>query len=70
MSDAEIELLARRVAELIRPEEPWLSKAEIARHFGCSTRSIELAMKDGLPYRPIFGRSKFRVSEVQAWRDN
>jgi hypothetical protein len=57
------------VAELIRPEEPWLGKAEVAKHFGCSTRSIEIAMKDGLPYRPMFGRSKFRASEVQAWLD-
>jgi hypothetical protein len=65
----EAELIARRVAELVRPEEPWLSKTEVAKHFSCSTRSVEIAMRDGLPYRQLFGRSKFRASEVQAWLD-
>jgi hypothetical protein len=69
VTEHECELIARRVAELIGLEEPWLGKAEIAEHFGCSTRSIELAMKKGLPYRLIFGRSKFRASAVQAWLD-
>ena len=44
-------------------------EADIAKHFGCSTRAIELAMREGLPYRVFFGRSKFRASEVQAWLD-
>jgi hypothetical protein len=30
-------------------------------------RAIEYAMKEGLPYRVLFGRAKFRVSEVEAW---
>ena len=69
VTENEIELVARRVADLIRPEEPWMSKNDVAAHFACSTRSIELAMRDGLPHRPLFGRSKFRASEVQAWLD-
>ena len=70
MTDHEVELIARRVAELVRPEEPWLTKEAAAKHFGCSPRSLELAMHGGLPYRTIFGRPKFRASQVQAWVDD
>jgi hypothetical protein len=47
--------------------EPWLDKAGIAQHLGCSVRSIEFAVRDGLPHAVIFGRKKFRASEVEAW---
>ena len=68
MTDQQIELVARRVAELIQPDEPYLDKAEIAAHLKCSTRTIELEMRDnGLPYYVMFGRSKFKASEVECW---
>lgn len=47
--------------------EPWLDKRGVAQHFSCSVRSIEGAMTRGLPYATIFGRPKFRASEVEAW---
>lgn len=47
--------------------EPWLTKAAAARFWGCSERTIEYAMKDGLPHATIFGRPKFRPSECEPW---
>jgi hypothetical protein len=47
--------------------ESWLDKRGLAAHLSCSVRSIELAIVDGLPHAIIFGRAKFRASEVEAW---
>lgn len=71
MTVQQCELIARLVAELIRPEEPYLDKAGIADYLKCSTRTVEFAMRDdGLPYETLFGRSKFKASKVQAWVDS
>lgn len=47
--------------------ERWLSKREVAAHYGRSTRWIELRMREGLPSRMLGGRRAFRLSEVEAW---
>jgi hypothetical protein len=47
--------------------ERWLDKRACAEHFGCSVRSIELAMTEGLPYAVIFGRPKFQATDVEQW---
>ena len=47
--------------------EPWLDKRGLAAHLGCSVRSIEYAVRDGMPSAVIFGRVKFRASEVERW---
>lgn len=47
--------------------ERWLDKRGLAEHLCCSTRSIESAQAEGMPHAIIFGRVKFRVSEVEAW---
>ena len=49
--------------------EPWLSKRQIADHFGRSTRWVELRVREGLPSKMIGGRRGFRLSEVEAWID-
>ena len=62
--------LAAKVADLVvaRLEpRPWLDKRGIAEHFSCSTRSIEQAMAEGMPYAVAFGRPKFRPAECEAW---
>ena len=46
---------------------PWLDKRACAQHFGCSVRSIELAMTEGLPHAVIFGRIKFQTTDVEEW---
>jgi predicted DNA-binding transcriptional regulator AlpA len=47
--------------------EPWLSKRQIAGHYGRSTRWVELRMREGMPSRLIGGRRGFRLSEVDEW---
>lgn len=62
--------LAAAVADLIAAKlEParWLDKPGIAEHFSCSTRSIENAMKEGMPHGHSWGKAKFRASECEAW---
>jgi hypothetical protein len=49
------------------PAEPWLDKRGLATHLACSVRSIQTALAEGLPHAVIFGRIKFRVSEVEPW---
>jgi predicted DNA-binding transcriptional regulator AlpA len=47
--------------------EPWLSKRQIAAHYGRSTRWIELRVREGLPSRMLGGKRAFRLSEVDTW---
>jgi hypothetical protein len=47
--------------------EPWLDKRGLAAHLSCSIRSIQTALAAGMPHATIFGRAKFRVSEVEPW---
>lgn len=49
------------------PIEPWLDKRQLAAHLACSLRSLEHALAEGMPHAVIFGRIKFRVSEVEPW---
>lgn len=49
--------------------EPWLSKQQVAGHYGRSTRWIELRMREGLPSRMLGGRRAFRLSTVDAWME-
>jgi predicted DNA-binding transcriptional regulator AlpA len=47
--------------------EPWLTKKQLAAHFGYSTRWVELRVREGMPSKLIGGRRRFRLSEVEAW---
>lgn len=47
--------------------EPWLDKRALAAHLSCSIRSIQTALTEGMPHAVIFGRVKFRVSQVEPW---
>jgi len=49
--------------------EPWLSKQQVAGHYGRSTRWIELRMREGLPSRMLGGRRAYRLSTVDAWME-
>jgi len=49
--------------------EPWLSKQQVADHYGRSTRWIELWMREGLPSRMLGGRRAFLLSIVDAWME-
>ena len=45
----------------------WLDKRGLAEHLCCSVRSIQVALAEDMPHAVIFGRVKFRVSEVEPW---
>jgi hypothetical protein len=47
--------------------EPWLDKRGLAAYLACSVRSIQTVLAEGMPHAVIFGRVKFRVSEVEPW---
>jgi hypothetical protein len=47
--------------------EPWLDRKALAEHLGCSVRSVELRMAEGMPCWRVMGRVKFRISEVEPW---
>jgi hypothetical protein len=52
----------------LRPgSEPWLSKRQIAAHFGFSTRWVELRVREGMPSEVFSGRRRFRVTECEQW---
>jgi hypothetical protein len=44
--------------------EPWLSKREIAREFGVSTRTVE---RQGWPCLPVGGQNRYLRSQVEAF---
>ena len=47
--------------------EPWLDKRGLAEYLACGVRTIERGLTEGMPHTIIYGRVKFRASEVQAW---
>jgi hypothetical protein len=47
--------------------EAWLDKKAAAKHWACSTRSLDYAIREGMPHAVVFGRVKFLVSESQPW---
>ena len=47
--------------------EPWLDKRGLASYLACSVRSVETALAEGMPHARIFGRPKFKPSEVEPW---
>jgi hypothetical protein len=47
--------------------EPWVSKRQVAAHFGFSTRWVEMRVREGMPSQVIGGRRRFLVSECEAW---
>jgi hypothetical protein len=46
---------------------PWLDRKALADHLGCSVRSVELRMAEGMPCWKVMGRVKFLVDEVTPW---
>lgn len=52
-----------------RRDEPWITKAELARHLSLSTRTIERWVVHGLPHSEPFTGShpRFRRSDCEVW---
>lgn len=52
----------------LRPgAEPWVTKRQVAAHFGYSTRWIEQQVKAGMPCQRWGGRLRFQISAVETW---
>lgn len=49
------------------PGDPWIGKAQFARHLGMSTRWVEQRMREGMPSRMLAGRRQFKVSACEDW---
>jgi excisionase family DNA binding protein len=47
--------------------EPWMTKAQIARHLKVTTRTVERWQHEGLPFHPVRGVNRYRASEVDGW---
>jgi hypothetical protein len=66
-----LEAIERRLAALAEDRSKvtklWLSKKELSRALGVSTRWIELRMAEGLPHREIAGGKKFQLTACEAW---
>lgn len=60
-----------RAKRTARKDEPWVDKAAIARHLGCSRRTVSRYMQAGLPFRRRFEHShpRFQVGAVDEWME-
>ena len=47
--------------------ERWLSKREVADHYGFSVRWVEIQIGLGMPARLIGGQRRLRLSQVDEW---
>jgi phage terminase Nu1 subunit (DNA packaging protein) len=48
--------------------EPWCRKADVARHFSVSVRTVERWQQAGMPYRKVSrSLALFRISEAEQW---
>lgn len=50
----------RKIAHL----EPWLTKRQLAAHYGFSIRWVEAQQTAGMPSRLIGGQRRYRLSET------
>ncbi len=54
----------------LRADGALLTKQQLARHLGRSTRWIELKVRDGMPSEPPtrrFPHRRFRLGDVESW---
>ena len=66
LTDAQLEAIAERVAELVRADERWLSQKELADHLGCSVRTVSNYHRAGLPHLMVGSHPRYRASECGA----
>lgn len=77
LDDADVELIARRVAELLRQqdgqksEDRWMTSVQAAEHLGISLHALRhLVARRAIPYvqdRPG-AKMFFKASQLDAWR--
>lgn len=64
-----LDLQAARARREARVNERWVSKRQVAAHFGVSVRTVENWMRAGLPHVKRFehGHVKFKLSVCDEW---
>lgn len=65
--DPKVIVVPADVVDLHPTSSGWLDKRGIAEYFGCSIRSINRRMAEGMPHATIFGKTKFKADECEAW---
>lgn len=59
--------------------EPWITKQQVARHYGVSTKTVERWMNDPryrrggrqAPHRRVFGGpAKFQLVQLELWMED
>ena len=63
------ELVDLASARAKRQPESWVSKQEIADHYGVVPRTIDRWREDGMPCSKMYANSpvRFRISECDRW---
>jgi hypothetical protein len=56
-----------RAVEHRQELERWLTKDEVAAHYGFAVRWVELRLAEGMPSELIGGRRRLRLSETERW---
>jgi phage terminase Nu1 subunit (DNA packaging protein) len=46
---------------------PMVSKKQLARFFDAGTSTVDRWCREGMPWHPVGGRRRFRVSECESW---
>ena len=49
--------------------EPWLGEAQVAGHYGVSTRTIRRWRRIGMPSRVFGGVRRYRLSDCEGWHE-
>jgi hypothetical protein len=61
--------MTSNVIKLHSQQPTIVTKAALAQHLKCSTRSVENKMAEGMPSLDLdrFGRRRFNLESVEAW---
>lgn len=57
----------QHAAPTVASDEPWLSKRDLARVLGCSTRWIEYRCAEGMPCERFGGLVRFQRGVCEDW---
>lgn len=49
------------------PQEPWLTRKGLAKHFAVSERTVQRWQTEGLPYTGRGRTIRYRLSEANSW---
>jgi hypothetical protein len=59
--------MSSNITQLPTEREPYITKRQLAEHYGFSTRWVELRMTEGMPVHRFGTRCRFILSQVDSW---